>query len=359
MKVMVENNLSKILWFIFRSKKTTRQSISKNFRISSSMTTVLVGKLKERDFLREFPLKKGGVGRSPNLITVNPEVANFCGVDMSAYEVKIAVYNFGMEKVLEKTLDVEKKDPRKFLTGISRSVNALCREYEVKAVGVALPGILESRTGVLTNSAIEELEGLDVLGVLRAGIPTPVFGINDANAATLAEYHVREGERNILGVFISKGIGAGMIIDGELVTGANGYAGEFGNMRFEKGRVDELLSGERILEKAEKRYGRKIDIEDMFVYEGIEDVLEEFARNLADALMNLVFLLDPGLTVILSRSKIPERFIELVRSRFEEYLDYPFNKGTRVEKSILKDDPPIYGAVIFAIRKWIEEVLEL
>jgi len=97
----------------------------------------------------------------------------------------------------------------------------------------------------------------------------------------------------------------------------------------------------------------------MFVYEGVKDVLEEFARNLADALMNLVFLLDPGLTVILSRSKIPDHFIELIKGRFEEFLDYPFNKGTRVEKSILKDDPPIYGSVIFAIRKWIEEVLEL
>ncbi len=355
----MENNLPKILWFIFKSKETTRQRISENFKISSSMATVLVGKLKERNFIKESPSKKSGVGRSPNLITVKPEVATFCGIDMSAYKVKIAIYNFGMKKIIEETLDVERKDPKKFLIRISRSVSSLCYEYEVKAVGVALPGILESRTGVLTNSAIEELEGLDVLGVLRASIPAPVFGINDANAATLAEYHVREGEKNILGVFISKGIGAGMIMNGELMTGANGYAGEFGNMRFEKGRVDELLSGERILEKVEKRYGREIDIEEMFTCEGIENELKEFGKNLADALMNLVFLLDPGLVVILSRSKIPDHFIELVRDRFEESLDYPFNKGTRIEKSILKDDPPIYGAVIFAIRRWIEEVLKL
>lgn len=356
---MIENNLSKILWFVFRSKKTTRQSISKNFRISFSMTTVLVGKLREKNFLKEFPMKKGGVGRSPNLIMVNPEIATFCGIDMSDYKVKIAVYNFGMKKILEKALNVEKKSPRKFLSNISKSISSLCDKYKIKAVGVALPGILESRTGVLTNSAIEELEGIDVLGVLKASIPIPVFGINDANAATLGEYYVREKERNMLCVFISKGIGAGMIIDGKLVLGANGYAGEFGNMWFKKGRVDELLSGERILEKVEKKYGKKINIEDIFIYKGIKEELTEFARDLADALMNPIFILDPGLTVILSKSEIPEHFIELVRNRFEESLDYPFNKGTRIEKSILEGEPPIYGATIFAVKKWIEEVLDL
>jgi glucokinase len=103
---------------------------------------------------------------------------------------------------------------------------------EVGRVGVASPGPLDPASGMVycppnLPGWAEVALGPDLTD--RTGVPTVL--INDANAAALGEYHAGAGvgTRNFVYLTVSTGIGAGVIVDGRLMEGSSGSAGEIGH----------------------------------------------------------------------------------------------------------------------------------
>lgn len=101
------------------------------------------------------------------------------------------------------------------------------------AIGVAAPGPLDYTQGtVLRAPNIPGFENVEVSQPLQERFGLPTFLGNDANLAVLAEheYGVGKGISNMVYVTISTGVGAGILIDGELLLGSAGNAGEVGQM---------------------------------------------------------------------------------------------------------------------------------
>ncbi len=324
----VRGSLTELMEFIFRKQVTTRGEIARALNLSASVVTVMVNELRNMDFIREVPIRKVGAGRNPLKISVNPGFLRVCGVDMSSYEISICIYDFTMQLLKKKKVLIEEKDPGKLLGKVAESITMEIERYEIAAVGLAFPGILENGEN-LVSSAIEELEGVNVLEPLRFRINVPTFTINDANAAVLAEFHARKKEQNILGLFIARGIGAGIMANGQLFLGAHGYAGEFENIPI----TEEMIFGNHELSPS---------------------LLDEFA----EAINRAVHLLDPEKVVILSRRQVPEWFIGELKAIFEEKLTYPFNKSINLEPSVLKENPVARGAAIFAVEEHLKGVLK-
>lgn len=101
------------------------------------------------------------------------------------------------------------------------------------AVGVGVPGLVD-RSGVLRFAPnLPGVVDLDVRGALRARFPgVPVWVENDANCAGWAEFRVgaARGVADALLVTLGTGIGGGIVANGRLLRGANGFAGEVGHM---------------------------------------------------------------------------------------------------------------------------------
>lgn len=115
-------------------------------------------------------------------------------------------------------------------------VKTLCKDAGVEptdlaGVGLGVPGAIEPSTGVVLEAVNLRWSNVHVAEHLAEQVGAPVTVDNDVNVGTWGEYRkgAAKGASMVLGVFIGTGIGGGLVLDGELFTGAFGTAGEIGH----------------------------------------------------------------------------------------------------------------------------------
>jgi glucokinase len=102
---------------------------------------------------------------------------------------------------------------------------------DVMGVGVGAPGPLDPKTGLVHFAPNLNWTGVPLGGRLEEVLDVPVFVHNDVDAGTYGEFRlgVGKGTDNVVGIFPGTGIGGGIILDGRLITGSRGSAGELGH----------------------------------------------------------------------------------------------------------------------------------
>lgn len=118
-----------------------------------------------------------------------------------------------------------------------RDVRDLVAAVEAEAggqgsVGVGVPGSVSPRTGVMRNANSVYLNGRPFREDLSLALGRPIWLANDANCLALSEAYdgAAAGAATVFAVIIGTGCGGGLVVDGGLVEGANGLAGEWGHM---------------------------------------------------------------------------------------------------------------------------------
>lgn len=114
-----------------------------------------------------------------------------------------------------------------------RSLRAQCGLDSLAGVGVAVPGFIEIKKGLIVGSNnLPQFEGFPVRDNISALLGTPVILENDANAAAMGEKWLGAGRDvdDLVLLTLGTGIGGGIILDGQILHGHVGMAGEFGHM---------------------------------------------------------------------------------------------------------------------------------
>ena len=117
---------------------------------------------------------------------------------------------------------------------LKKLVNSVLPEGErVAAIGIAIPGPVDPASGTVEAAPnLPDWQGFPVAEYLRATFGVPVALGNDANLAALGEWQfgAGRGQAVLLYLTISTGIGSGVVLNGELFSGARGYASELGHI---------------------------------------------------------------------------------------------------------------------------------
>jgi glucokinase len=196
--------------------------------------------------------------------------------------------------------------------------------------------------------------------MLETAVGAPVYLENDANLAGLGEFHhgAGRGTRSMVYLTWSTGIGGGLIVDGQLISGAHGSAGEVGHMILDPdGPLDscgqrgclEAFAGGHMLASQVGRSAAEIFDAAARGDQACRQVVIRAARYVGYALINLTNLLDPEVIVIgggVSRSwtLVHPTLIETLRSS-------PFIKPARrprVRRARLADQAGQVGAIEWA-----------
>src|SRR5262249_46563857 len=126
----------------------------------------------------------------------------------------------------------------------------------VRAVAVAVPGAVDPVTRAIAN--IENVPDWrsDVLHQVLAGFDAPVLIENEANLAAFGEHRLggAQGAASVLFVALGAGIGAGLMLDGNLFRGATGAAGEIGYLRARLGDGPATLEEQAGAQGVVRRY---------------------------------------------------------------------------------------------------------
>jgi glucokinase len=137
---------------------------------------------------------------------------------------------------------------------------------KISTVGIGAPGISNPEAGILfTSPNLPGWRNVLLRDIIQDSLGKKAFLINDANAAALGEFYfgAARGAHNFIYITLSTGIGAGIVIDDKIYTGAIGTAGEVGHMTIDdngpicncgnKGCWEVLASGTALAREAKRR----------------------------------------------------------------------------------------------------------
>jgi glucokinase len=253
---------------------------------------------------------------------------------------------------------------------------------ETLAVGVGSPGPLDPVTGVIPFSANLNVRDWALGPDLSRALGRPVLLQNDVRVGGYGEFRLGagRGKRNVLAAFVGTGIGGCLIIDGKVVEGATGNAGEIGHIIVKaggpkcgcgrRGCLEALASrtaiARRINKAAEKgiastltskvdRKSGRLKSGDLAAAVMANDPLaiqeiHRAAHFLGLALGGLVNLLGPEVVILgggVTQALGPV-FIDMVRASAHEQILVDPGKTIRIEPAALGDDAGILGAALLA-----------
>jgi len=125
---------------------------------------------------------------------------------------------------------------KKILTVISSLIEELIDDEGVKrkalnGIGLGVPGIVD-QYGVVVNAPNISLSGVNICKEIKKRFRVPVVAGNDVNLGILGERHfgAAQGYKDIVGIFMGTGLGAGVIVNDRLLLGTHGAAAEIGHM---------------------------------------------------------------------------------------------------------------------------------
>lgn len=168
----------------------------------------------------------------------------YIGVDVGGTKILVQGFDARLNVVAEKKV---KTDVRHGKAGFMRQLTSLIDGFfkkGVKGIGVAVPGIVDFRKGILVKAPhLPTGKDLKLKSLLEKRYRVPVHVDHDINAFLTAEArtHALRNYKNLLAVMVGTGLGGGAVVDGKLFYGENGFAGEFGHIVIdEKGTLKTL-----------------------------------------------------------------------------------------------------------------------
>ena len=182
----------------------------------------------------------------------------------------------------------------------------------VCGAGIALAVRMNTAGQVVSWPNRNSWEGLAFVDLLRDRLLMPIVVEDDANAAALGEWRfgAARGYRNVVVVTVGTGIGAGLIVNGELLRGTYGHAGELGHTYSAveiaddgtpRGCLQDHASGRALETSAREQGFSDIDHLAQAAFSGHTwacEILESFGRRLGYGISNVVNLIDPEVVVI-------------------------------------------------------------
>ena len=160
------------------------------------------------------------------------------GVDLGGTHIRTAVLQGSKLHSRVSSLTGENPTPERILPRIYEAIQQALDEAhvtldQIAGIGVATPGPLNNRTGVIYSPPnFPGWENVPLRDLIQQHFNAPILVENDAHSAGLGEYMfgAGRGSRYMVYLTVSTGIGGGVIINGKILEGANGTAGELGHM---------------------------------------------------------------------------------------------------------------------------------
>jgi predicted NBD/HSP70 family sugar kinase len=214
----------------------SRADLARLCGLQRSTISLIVEQLIAESWVLEGPTGRLPRGRRPTFLLLNQERA-IIGVDIRPTQTTVALSDangrFTSREVISTPIDP--KTAVDELIACIRRILASCRGKKLEGVGISLPGRFSHISDRLVFAPNLKWRDFDLRTPIMEATGVNVELENAANACVLAtvwfEHH--EASRNLVVVTVSEGIGTGILMNGQLVRGLNGMAGEFGHVPLE------------------------------------------------------------------------------------------------------------------------------
>jgi glucokinase-like ROK family protein len=231
------HNKTLILNTVYHGRETSRADVSRITGLTRSTVSDIVSELIEEGLVTEIGMGQSARGKPPVLLSVVNEARQIVGIDLASGEFRGALVNLRGEIMQRLDLPVGDLPGDAALHCVFDLIDQLIARAgsPILGIGIGAPGLMDSEAGVVLNAVNLDWQNLPLADELRARYQLPIYIANDSQISALAEHNFGEQSRaaNMLLVKISRGVGAGIVINQQLFHGDSFGAGEIGHVRIE------------------------------------------------------------------------------------------------------------------------------
>jgi predicted NBD/HSP70 family sugar kinase len=362
-------NARTVLEAIRRQGPVSRAEIARSAGISKPTVSLALRALEEAGLVREVQATQiHGPTYGATFYEPDPDAAAVFAIDIGARYLRMAIADVtGAVRAREDVVAADMTAERLMATIPEvawrlAEAASVARERMAGAI-VGVPGVVDPGSGAVSLAEnVPGLEGEPVGMRLQEALGISVKVLNDVNLAAIGERDegAGRGVRSFVFVSVGTGLGAGVIVGGELVAGSHGAAGELDLLRPESSSEDPSAPAIRAY-AAELSHGRPPgrppDTVEIFAKarEGdgwAQGIVAEVARRVCAHLVPIAAIVDPELIVL--GGGIGSNG-DLLVPRLRELLDQALPFPPTVETSQLRDDAVLAGALALGVadaREW-------
>jgi glucokinase len=217
----------------------TRAELIEATGLSAPTVGTLVSHLMQSGIVRDLGTGPSRGGRRPSFMEFNARHGYVAGIDLGPTRTRLAVADLRGERLADRIIPTPVRlGPAALLSRVGGALRALMEEAgapidRLLAVGAGAPGAVDRERGVVTFAPnLHDWSHVPMRDILERALQAPVQVENDVNLAILGEHWrgAARGHDTCVFIFVGTGIGAGVLIDGELHHGHHFMAGEIAVM---------------------------------------------------------------------------------------------------------------------------------
>lgn len=340
--------------------------------LSRPTVALALANLAASGLLRQNGRRTGGVGRAPRVFEPNPDAGHVLAVDVGRSWLRLAVANLAGEIMLRRDVRTRLRSAGGLVEQIAAAARALTADAGLqwerlthKVVGT--PGVFDPATGTIhlvPNLPGWQRRGVGHLLIERLGGNVTIH--NDVNLAALGERAHGAGReaRDFVYLSLGTGVGMGLVLGGQLRSGAHGTAGEVGFLpiflneappadwagataRRRRGELESIIGASALVDYAQRRGLSRSTVSGVFEAARGGDptaleVVEQAAAQLARTIGAVISIVDPELVVLgggIGRSG--DLLIPRIRKRLAKLV--PLTVPDIVPSSLGADAPVLGG----------------
>ena len=222
---------------IHEHQPISRAELARRMKVTRGVAGVLVQELLDQDLIYEGATGEAAFGRKPTLLHIKSHDRLVVAVDIRFSQTYVMVCDFSGRQLALETCDTKFSIPDLIADlgeRIRRLIKTTGTTAGVEGVGVAVPGMVDQRSGRILNAPALGWRDVELRNPLATVTGLPVEIENSGRACTLAHLWLERGEsvrpQNFVYVGVSDGVGVGVVVNGELLRGADYIAGEFAHV---------------------------------------------------------------------------------------------------------------------------------
>ena len=372
-----DRNRQRVLDVLRISGRTSQADIARATGLSRTTIHTLIGELKEEGMVLEVDGRPAGAGtgRPAVQLVLQKTSRAVLGIDFGHSHVQVAVADLAHNVLAERHRDLDvnhrAKEALDFSAEMAAEVLAevgIDRSHVIGA-GIGIPGPVDRERGTAGSATIlPGWVGLRIADAMQKRLGLPVDIENDANLGALAEltWGAGRGCTNFAYIKAATGIGAGLVIDGALLRGATGTAGEIGHTTLDergalcycgnRGCLETVASGPAITRLVAEGNGEAPSLAEVIERAAAGDVrcrraISDAGREIGVAVAGLCNLINPERVIIgglLSRAG--SILLQPLRESIRRHAVQAAAERVEVRAASFVERAELLGALALALR---------
>jgi len=375
-------NVVSVLQTLYREGAASKADITRITSMSPATVTRIVSALIEQGLVSEYKIAESTGGRKPIVFRLKDDKLYAVGIQFVRDHVALGLCDFQGRILTKRLFEPYSLVPENLVAELGKEFELLLaadgvnREHII-GCGLAITGIVNAGAGNLLQSINLGWHNVELSKILEDALGFPVVVENDANAAALAEFWFGRAKETPDFMYLKTdgGVGAGIVINGKLITGPHGMTGEIGHIPIvedghecvcgQHGCLETYLYAQGLLRRYEVETGVHLkSVGEFFHLIASGDPAAVKLKNEAVKAVSLAVsyaanLLDLDLVIIGGLwGGLGEEFCGRVEENCRRTIEHSgLAKPFRVRGSALGEDSDILGAVGIVIHKWLTPVI--